>query len=63
MTLIELLENINDNMTVIVNDTETQKELCRYDGRDAIDEQYNECTVFDIVASAENELTIDIDTF
>lgn len=61
MLLEDLFDVVNENMTVIIVDSLTQTELCRYDGKNSIDEQYNECSVMDIVATSENELTIDID--
>ena len=62
MTLEALLETINENMTVILMESETQTRVSLYDGKNSIDEIFNECEVMDIVATAEDELTIDIDT-
>lgn len=63
MTLLDLCYYINDNMVVVVADCATQEEVGRYDGKSSVDEIYNECEVMDITATAENEITIDIDTF
>lgn len=61
MTLDELMMVINENQDVIIVDSDTQTELARYDGNDSIPTEYNEWLVMDIVATADNELTVDID--
>lgn len=52
MQLIDLLAVINDNQFVVVTDSE-DKEIARYDGRDSIDDIYNNKEVISVSAYPE----------
>ena len=58
MTLEDLMYVTNDNAIVeIYADTEL---IARYDGKDSIPEEYNDCEVYDVYANG-NVLCVEID--
>ena len=61
MKLIDLLCMIDDNCNVVVVDI-FNAELCRYDGRDAIDEMYNNYDILSIYHQADG-IYVSIDCF
>ena len=61
MKLIDLLCMIDDNCNVVVVDI-FSAELCRYDGRDAIDEMYNNYDIVSIYHQADG-LYVSVDCF
>lgn len=57
MTLGEMLEQIDENKTVIVTDL-VNMEIARYDGRDSIPEEMNSLEVFPWKLSSDGEVVI-----
>lgn len=57
MKVIELLSILHDSVKVRIEDNEHDKALCYYDGKNSIDEQYNECEV-EMVYNDGNYITI-----
>lgn len=57
MTLGEMLEQIDENKTVIVTDL-VNMEIARYDGRDSIPEELNSLEVFPWQFSSDGEIVI-----
>lgn len=57
MTLGEMLEQINENKTVIVTDL-VNMEIARYDGRDSIPEEMNSLEVFPWKLSSDGEVVV-----
>lgn len=57
MTLGEMLEQIDENKTVIVTDL-VNMEIARYDGRDSIPEEMNSLEVFPWQFSSDGEIVI-----
>lgn len=57
MTLGEMLEQINENRTVIVTDL-VNMEIARYDGRDSIPEEMNSLEVFPWKLSSDGEVVV-----
>ena len=45
MKVIELLSVLHDSVNVQIVSNEHDKPLCHYDGKNSIDEQYNECEI------------------
>lgn len=61
MKLIDFLSVVDDNCNVVVVDI-FSAELCRYDGRDAIDEMYNNYDILSIYHQADG-IYVAIDCF
>lgn len=57
MTLGEMLEQIDENKTVVVTDL-VNMEIARYDGRDSIPEEMNSLEVFPWQSSSDGEVVI-----
>lgn len=57
MTLGEMLEQIDENKTVIVTDL-VNMEIARYDGRDSIPEEMNSLEVFPWKLSSDGEVVV-----
>lgn len=57
MTLGEMLEQIDENKTVVVTDL-VNMEIARYDGRDSIPEEMNSLEVFPWKLSSDSEIVI-----
>lgn len=57
MILGDMLNRIDDSTDVIVLDSKG-KELCRYDGRDSIDESLNDFEVIFPISVSNNKLNI-----
>lgn len=57
MTLGEMLEQIDENKTVVVTDL-VNMEIARYDGRDSIPEEMNSLEVFPWKLSSDGEIVI-----
>ena len=57
MLLEELLYLINDSSTVELYDSATYDVIGTYDGKESIDEIYNECEVTDIFDTVKHGLT------
>lgn len=61
MTLGEMLEQINENKTVIVTDL-VNMEIARYDGRDSIPEEMNSLEVFPWKLSSDDKIVVKVKT-
>lgn len=48
MTLYDLIQLVNENCIVDVYSASTNERIAIYDGRDSIDEEFNDCEVTDI---------------
>lgn len=60
MILKDMLNRIDDNTDVIVFDSNGNK-LCRYDGRDSIDESLNDFEIIFPISVNDNKLELWID--
>ena len=61
MKLIDFLSVVDDNSDVVVVDI-FSAELCRYDGRDAIDEMYNNYDILSIYHQTDG-IYVSVDCF
>lgn len=61
MILGDMLNRIDDNTDVIVFDS-NGKELCRYDGRNSIDESLNDFEIIFPISVRDNKIDIWIET-
>lgn len=61
MILKDMLNRIDDNTDVVVFDN-NGKELCRYDGRDSIDESLNDYEIIFPISARDNKIEIWIET-
>ena len=59
MRLIDLLQTCSDSTNVSVVDLE-ENQVCCYDGKDSIDEEYNEWYVVELRATGYNWITVKI---
>ena len=57
MKVIELLSVLHDSVNVRIVDNEHDKALSYYDGKNSIDEQYNDCEI-ETVYNDGNYITI-----
>lgn len=61
MKLIDFLSMVDDNSNVVVVDI-FSAELCRYDGKDSIDEMYNDYDILNIYHKLDG-IYVSIDCF
>lgn len=61
MILKDMLNRIDDNTDVVVLDS-NGKELCRYDGRDSINESLNDFDIIFPISVKDNKIDIWIET-